>query len=57
MRGQRKLGMRVCESLCYHMAAIRKHHNLHNVVLYEDRFANNDASFAHFTHRHTHGLW
>ena len=34
------------------MLAIRKHHNLYNAVLCEDRFAKTDALYAH-TQTHT----
>jgi len=46
MRGARKLRDD-------NVLAIRKHHNLHNAVLCEDRFAKTDALYAHLTYRRT----
>ena len=41
----------------YNMVAIRKQYNLHNAVLYEDRFAKTDALYAHLTHTSTRSSW
>ena len=43
MRGPRKLEMRVRQPVLSSALAIRKHHNSHNAVLCEDRFAKTDA--------------
>ena len=42
---------------CYYGVALRKQHNLHNAVFYEDRFAKIHVLYAHLTYKSTHCSW
>ena len=44
-------------NLCYHVLALRKQHNLKNVLFCEDRFAKIPVLYAHLTYKRTRRSW